>query len=260
LRLPDAIVSTKGICAAYRSVFNVTIKTVLMVAKLFIVALFLLPFYGLLLYLITRKKCSYFFGARAFLFGCLSTIPLILSHEFHLLDISKMHLLFGVIIATFVLAAIEELCKKVAEHGHEHFYSHPKGILKKSPPVITWIGVGLGFAYLENVIYITEALAHADVVSIVMLRLLFGTLAHTVFTSLGGYLSLGAAKTLFGTLKGFVGASISHSIFNVLNYYRLSFLIVPLIAFSVWLIMTIHKRYYTHTVARGDPLFRLSRH
>ena len=220
-----------------------------MVAKFLIISAALLPVYLFLLYLISRKRSTFFYALKAFMLGIVSTIPLVLIHEFHLLEISRLHFSIGVVITTLLFAGFEELLKKAAEHFHHKIHKKKE----EDIPVVKWMSVGLGFAYLENVVYIAAALEHGDVVTITMLRLIFGTLAHTSFTSLGGVLSMNVSRSLMYEFRGFFGASVSHTVFNLFNHYHLTFLIIPLLAFVILGMIAIHKKHRRILVSRGDP-------
>lgn len=219
-----------------------------MAAKLFIVSLVLFPLYFLFLYLVYRKRSSLSYAVKAFGLGIVSTLPLLLVHEFHLIEVSRLHYSIGIILTTLLFAVIEEVCKESAERFHHTIHKKSKG----NDPLVKWVGVGLGFAYLENVVYIASALEQGDVVSIAILRLVFGTLAHTSFTSLGGALSLGVSRSVLYELRGFLGASISHTFFNLFHQYHLTFLTVPLLAIAILIVCLMRQRYRAVT-AHGDP-------
>jgi RsiW-degrading membrane proteinase PrsW (M82 family) len=220
-----------------------------MVAKLLVISVALLPVYLLLLYLVSRKRSSFFYALKAFLLGVLSTVPLVVIHEFHLLEISRLHFTIGIVATTLLFAGLEELLKKIAEHLHHKVHKKKE----EDVPMVKWMSVGLGFAYLENVVYIAAALEHGDIVTITMLRLFFGTIAHTSFTSLGGVLSMNVSRSLMYEVRGFFGASVSHTLFNLFHHYNLTFLTIPLLAFAILAMLFMHKKYRRVLASRGDP-------
>ncbi len=220
-----------------------------MAVKFLVISIALLPVYLFLLYLVSRKKSTFFYALKAFVLGILSTVPLVIIHEFHLLEMSRLHFMLGIIVTTFLFATFEELLKKTAEHFHHKIHKKKE----EDIPVVKWVSVGLGFAYLENAVYITAALEQGDIVTITMLRLFFGTLAHTSFTSLGGALSMNVSQSLMYEFRGFFGASVSHTLFNLLHHYHLTFLTIPLLAFAILGVLTIHKKYRRVLASRGDP-------
>ena len=220
-----------------------------MAVKLLVISVALLPVYLLLLYLVSRKRSGFFYALKAFLLGVLSTIPLVAIHEFHLLEISRLHFTIGIVVTTLLFAGFEELLKKTAEHLHHKIHKKKE----EDVPVVKWVSVGLGFAYLENVVYIAAALEQGDIVTITMLRLIFGTLAHTSFTSLGGMLSMNVSQSLMYEFRGFFGASVSHTVFNLFHHYHLTFLTIPLLAVVIVGMIMMHKKYRRVLASRGDP-------
>lgn len=220
-----------------------------MAAKLILISVALLPVYFLLLYVASRKRSSLFYAIKAFVLGVFSTIPLVIIHEFHLIEISRLHFAIGVVTTTLLFAGAEEILKMAAEHLHHKIHKKHE----EEVPFVKWVGIGLGFAYLENVIYISAAFDHGDIVSVTILRLFFGTLAHTSFTSLGGMLSMNVSRSLLYEFRGFFGASVSHTFFNLLHQYHLTFLAIPLLFISIIAIFALHKRYRRVLVSRGDP-------
>jgi RsiW-degrading membrane proteinase PrsW (M82 family) len=220
-----------------------------MAAKLIFISVALLPLYLLLLYLISRKKSGIVYALKAFALGIISTVPLVLVHEFHLIEVSRLHFTVGIFLTTLLFAGIEEICKKVAEHFHRRIHKKEE----ENVPFVKWVSVGLGFAYLENVFYIASALDGGDIVTVTILRLFFGTLAHTSFTSFGGVLSFGVSRSLLYELRGFAGASISHTVFNLLHHYHLSFLTIPVLALVLVFFYVLHKKHLRVLASRGDP-------
>ena len=80
-----------------------------MAAKLLVISVALLPVYLLFLYLVSRKQSTFFYALKAFILGIISTIPLVIIHEFNLLEVSRLHFTIGVVATTLLFAATEEL-------------------------------------------------------------------------------------------------------------------------------------------------------
>ncbi|EKD49528.1 MAG: membrane protein [uncultured bacterium] len=99
------------------------------------------------------------------------------------------------------------------------------------------VAVALGFASLENALYLIGSLARADfdtVVSTLIVRFFISTLAHTLYAGILGYY-LGMAR--FDKLEqkkllrtGLILAIVVHGAFNFLLYTQLGFYSIILVA------------------------------
>ncbi|NLT31047.1 MAG: PrsW family intramembrane metalloprotease [Propionibacterium sp.] len=109
--------------------------------------------------------------------------------------------------------------------------------------------VGLGFAWVEDMIYFARSESVATTVQLFVVRMLMAVFAHPLFTSLtaiGIYLSLRHRNRAAGVgwiVAGFAAAMLAHGLWNgsTVVMYGLGFLVlyflilVPLFAGLVWL-------------------------
>lgn len=222
-----------------------------MAAKLLVVAISLLPLYCAILYLLSRKRSSFHYAFKAFLLGCISATPLLILHESHLLDAYALQFRIGVIATTCLIVGMEEVSKTVAEHCHKHVHKKSEEVV----PILKWVSLGLGFAFIENVIYVAEAVEHGSI-GVIALRLTFSALTHTTFTSFGGYLSFGVSESLLTHVRGLLGASASYSAFYLFHHFHVSFLVVPLVALIIVYLFVLHKKHRLVLATRGDPPYK----
>jgi RsiW-degrading membrane proteinase PrsW (M82 family) len=111
--------------------------------------------------------------------------------------------------------------------------------------IIYAAAAGLGFATLENIIYVFSALetSVAFAIQTGLVRALISVPGHVLFSAMWGY-SLGRARFLPGSrrtgiiLGGLILAMASHALFNLLLYTTVGFALLILIVVPVlWFIV-----------------------
>lgn len=138
-----------------------------------------------------------------------------------------------ILLYFFIVAPIEELAK---------FFAAFIPVLQKeelktsTDGIILGITAALGFACIENVLYLTKYGVAAT-----LPRLLLGNLGHAAYSSLWGY-SMGVTLTedaplsLLVTL--FAAASFLHGLYNLLLTYNiLSAIIAFALSIGLWILM-----------------------
>lgn len=187
------------------------------------------PFYlGLIAVLNRQYEEKFSKLMRIFLVAGLTTVPFF-GMQFLGVDKEVIAALFGPLLAVIVLAFSEELVKSIAllfdKELKKHYYY----------PIL----IGLGFAFFENISYLIGFDFSTTFVLVAVIRLFTVSTAHAVFTSLVAHFlnkSSRKTKTLYYLLGVLVAGSF-HSVFNLLNHWELSYLIVPLL---VLLIVYLH--------------------
>jgi RsiW-degrading membrane proteinase PrsW (M82 family) len=161
---------------------------------------------------------------RTFLLGMLITIPVAFIEG--ILPISDL------VLAVFAAPIIEELAKyfvvRRTVYRSAEFDEPMDGVVYAA-------AAALGFATLENIVYVTTAYLTSpleDVVVIYALRALLSVPGHALFSSMWGY-ALGRAKFdpnrgPFFILGGLVLAIAMHGVFNFFLYSS------PLLALGVF--------------------------
>lgn len=188
---------------------------------------------------------------KIFLFGVFSIVPagiieLILQEKVFNITIADMQvsLIMNLIICFIVIGPIEELFKysvvKVSIYDKEDFNEKMDG-------VVYMVAAAMGFAALENVMYILRVgLSDPDAAPMVgILRGVLATPAHAIFS---GYMGVFLGKARFAETKlqgavyiaqGLFIASMIHGAYNSLlfagNPY--SFLVIPLLIISGVILM-----------------------
>jgi RsiW-degrading membrane proteinase PrsW (M82 family) len=108
--------------------------------------------------------------------------------------------------------------------------------------------VGLGFATLENIIYVFTSLATSPEFALQtgVIRALLSVPGHALFSSMWGY-ALGQAKFMAPSARpaiiagGLIAAMISHSIFNLLLFSDIGVAVLVLVFFPfIWWIALRH--------------------
>lgn len=158
-----------------------------------ILGLAVLPVILLLVYTNRKDKFEkepFWMLAKAFLFGCLSTIPaLILEGVLQTIysvisGNSQSTLLFSVYNGYVVAGLSEELCKMLmlalAVWKSRHFNEYFDGIVYAAC-------VSLGFAAVENVLYVFSGDTMSDIIHTGILRAVLSVPAHFLFGVAMGY-------------------------------------------------------------------------
>lgn len=181
----------------------------------------ILPFYLGLLSILNHEYHERFSRLlRIFLIAGLTTIPFFAMRALGI-EQEILSSLFGPLFSIVVLAFAEELVKSIALYFNKELkktYSYP-------------IVVGLGFAFFENISYFLGFNFTLPFVLISLFRLFMVSTAHAVFTTLiEHFVRKGTkrTKTLY-YLLGLLVAGSSHSLFNLLNHWEMSYLIIPLL-------------------------------
>ena len=181
----------------------------------------LLPFYLSLIAIMTREFEAKFLKLMLLFFVTgLTTIPFF-ALQYAGVDKEFISSLYGPVIAISVLAFTEELIKSVAlffdKELQKHYYY----------PIL----VGLSFAFFENVSYFLGFDFTLAFIMIALVRLFMVSTAHAVFTTLvAHFINKGThrTKSLYYIL-GILIAGSFHSLFNLLNHWEMSYLVVPLL-------------------------------
>lgn len=178
--------------------------------------------------------------ALVFFAGVLSVIPTFILEELFNAFIAPMELATGkvtdwrdtlqiFVVFFFGVGPIEEFSKylavRISIYRNRNFDEPVDG-------VIYAVAAALGFATLENILYILSAADVKGMLFIFILRFFLSTLAHIYFSAMWGY-GLGRKKFKRGkamVLKGLILASFLHGLFNFLltwNIYA-AILVLPL--------------------------------
>lgn len=117
---------------------------------------------------------------KTFLFGALAVIPAAIIERQFVGDLGPQSPLTMILILTFgVIATAEELSKLAAiSLGVKNTGAIDSGV----DGIIYGVSAGLGFAMLENILYINSFGLH-----VAPIRAVFSNLAHALFTGLMGY-------------------------------------------------------------------------
>lgn len=153
--------------------------------------------------------------------------------------------LVGPLIFSFLFAAvIEETSKLVFVRK----YFDITGINQVIDGMKIGLAVGLGFAFIENIIYFSAALHYSaltvqEVVAVFLLRGAFSTLAHGIYgIVMGYYLSLGKFYEKLHThfiWRALFASVLIHGLFNFflivnLGFYSVFMLVFLLVATLLW--------------------------
>lgn len=154
---------------------------------------------------------------KAFAAGMFSAVVVILIHE--ILDLSGVDIETNVFLRAFVSAAVIEECSKFF-FFYKLFWNNPN-FDERFDGIVYAVYVSLGFAFVENVLYIYQDVGQA--VSIARARAFFAVPAHTLFAIAMGY---GAGIARFSRkraslylVSGLVWAILLHGIYDFLLMY-----------------------------------------
>lgn len=185
----------------------------------------LLPFYLGLLAIMTRQYQTKFLKLLSlFLVTGLTTVPFF-AMQYYGIDKALLSSMFGPLMAISVLAFSEELIKSIAlffdKELKKHYYY----------PIL----VGVSFAFFENISYLLGFEFTMAFLLIALVRIFMVSSAHAIFTSLvAHFMNKGSKKTkTLYYLLGLLLAGSSHSLFNLLNHWEMSYLIVPILILIV---------------------------
>jgi RsiW-degrading membrane proteinase PrsW (M82 family) len=208
-----------------------------MVTKFLLISIGILPVYFLLLKIISKKSgvdLKKLF--KFFCWGVLSTVPFILISK---LGISGHYLnaKLGIALTILVLALMEEFSK------YSIFFFIKK---EKRPKPVVYAIVALGFAYLENVAYISSSIEYliysASGIGVLIFRVVLGSLAHVAFTTINGMLSVLPVKSIALKPIGITAASTFHYTYNTFCEYNLTILLPPLLVVCFVIISKLNKK------------------
>ena len=141
-----------------------------------------------------------------------------------LCDVADPFTVFVLFIATFaVVGPVEEFFKCATAFFVS--YKQPR-FIRTIDGVKFGVAVALGFAAAENALYLIPSLQAFDIntfVSTFVVRFIYSTLAHTLYTGIFGYY-LGKAQFVregrWGLLsKGFFFAVVTHGLFDFVAFY-----------------------------------------
>ncbi|MBQ6733196.1 MAG: PrsW family intramembrane metalloprotease [Paludibacteraceae bacterium] len=154
---------------------------------------------------------------KAFAAGMFSAVVVILIHE--ILDLSGVDIETNVFLRAFVSAAVIEECSKFF-FFYKLFWNNPN-FDERFDGIVYAVYVSLGFAFVENVLYIYQDVGQA--VSIARARAFFAVPAHTLFAIAMGY---GAGIARFSRkraslylVSGLIWAILLHGIYDFLLMY-----------------------------------------
>lgn len=154
---------------------------------------------------------------KAFAAGIFSAVVVILVHE--ILGLSGVDIETNVFLRAFVSAAVIEECSKFI-FFYKLFWNNPN-FDERFDGIVYAVYVSLGFAFVENVLYIYQDVGQA--VSIARARAFFAVPAHTLFAIAMGY---GAGIARFSRkraslylVSGLIWAILLHGIYDFLLMY-----------------------------------------
>jgi RsiW-degrading membrane proteinase PrsW (M82 family) len=172
-----------------------------------------------------------------YVFGIIITIPVALIEG-----------IIGLIVGDFLIAVV---VAPIVEEYSKYFVVRntvfrTRQFNEPVDGIIYAAAVGLGFATLENVIYVLSSLETSFLFAVQtgVIRALISVPGHVLFSAIWGYalgqarFTPGAAKD--GTIKrGLILAMISHALFNLLLFHNVGFavLLLVLVPSLWWLIM-----------------------
>ncbi len=173
---------------------------------------------------------------KAFAAGMFSAVVVILVHE--ILDLSGVDIETNVFLRAFVSAAVIEECSKFF-FFYKLFWNNPN-FDERFDGIVYAVYVSLGFAFVENVLYIYQDVGQA--VSIARARAFFAVPAHTLFAIAMGY---GAGIARFSRkraslylVSGLIWAILLHGIYDFLLMYsnELASVNETFSAFIMWVV------------------------
>lgn len=154
---------------------------------------------------------------KAFAAGMFSAVVVIFVHE--ILELSSIDIESNVFLRAFVSAAVIEECSKFF-FFYKLFWNNPN-FDERFDGIVYAVYVSLGFAFVENVLYIYQDVGQA--VSIARARAFFAVPAHTLFAIAMGY---GAGIARFSRkraslylVSGLIWAILLHGIYDFLLMY-----------------------------------------
>jgi protease PrsW len=182
--------------------------------------------------------------ALMFVLGVLVTIPVALVQGFIAILIVS-----PIIMASVVAPIVEEYAKFFIVR--RTMYRNPE-FNEPMDGIVYAVAVGLGFASLENILYVFAAYLESPALGVgtLVIRALLSVPGHAIFAGMWGY-ALGIAKFAAPdrrqgiVIRGLVLAMVLHGLFNFLlglaDYFIYSLLIFLLVLIPVmwWLI---HRR------------------
>jgi len=173
-----------------------------------------------------------------FFLGMLSIIPaIILETIFELFfgPLSTADVVGSFIAQFFGIGPIEEFCKFLVVlfiYWNREFDEPMDGIVYST-------SAALGFATVENILYMTQTGTTGGVISLFFLRFFLSTLAHIFFSAMWGYkLGMRKMKIHKSIIFGLLLAAFLHGLYNFIltHIIYLGILIIPLMI-VMWLMM-----------------------
>ncbi len=173
-----------------------------------------------------------------FIFGILLSIP------FVLIEHLALNVKYYLVILAFIAV---ELFIVTVEHKWEYLHNLIHHNIKELR-LLSFFIVSLGFTYSELSFYIMHSThSFAELLVSLPLKAMFALLIHTVLTSSAAVLTAteSIVEHVFMFLLYYlrlVFISISHYLYVFFSEHRLSILLVPFLAYNIYLLLK-HKKY-----------------
>lgn len=149
---------------------------------------------------------------RTYFFGALAALPVLVVNVVIMAVLKTDNPLFAAIV---VAPIIEELFKFLVVR--QTMYTNPE-FDEPMDGIVYASAAALGFASIENVLYLYEAAQNNDLMLVAVLRALLSVPGHALFAAFWGY-SLGMKKCVPGSkanpIRALFIAMAAHSLFNV---------------------------------------------
>lgn len=186
----------------------------------YILLLAFIPIFVIALYIYKRdvyKKEPLKELCKAFCGGIASAVVVILINQ--LLDLSGIDLESNVVLRAFISAGLIEECVKFF-FVYKLFWRNPH-FDERFDGIVYAVFVSLGFAFVENVLYIYQDVTNA--VHIAYARAFFAVPAHTLFAiAMGAGLGIAKFSNKAATAKmvgGLISAILIHGTYDFLLMY-----------------------------------------
>lgn len=157
----------------------------------------------------------------------------------------------NVLIIYYLISAYAEEYMKYST-GNNLFLANKEP--NESNLIMFCILIWLGFSAVENILYVANNIIHNENVNIINLlvgRWLVSTLIHIVSTSIIAFIMIKSKKTesiIIPVILGIMSWFWLHSIYNISLQYSLSYITIPLIVLSFFLM--------TYLTFQSDLIYR----